>query len=538
MLLLNVQNEIAELLGKFVAQVEAHTAFGLTDINKLSEVVLIPLLREIYGYTNLRNLNTTESNNFPGIDLADDTVGVAFQITSTPDNEKIKKTLRTFIEHKLDEKYNRLIVYILTRKQRSYTETSYSAILQEKITFLPQRDIWDSRTLIDTIKDFQVEKAQRVLNILRDNFGPPDPTMLRRLLSKPRLPQATPTGFSLPQETETLHLNLLPVFFPKTLYIADIAEDITTEVVEPLPSQASLGTAFGKKAKPTKHRLSARLAVLNALHGLGISFSSDWNCFERKIITFHDLTNPSVPLREAIDLGTITPISTEEFCKINKDHENVIKHLLRRSLQQTLYHRRVAWQKDEKLFIFMETANEIPGITMRLETWFGKRDSSRRVFERKMKTEKPEEILHCKHLAFGVQFYNFADKWYLGIKPDWFFSSDGYNPSHYGADRIKYLKRQENNGQIYNQVRFLVYFLTNTDIFTDTSVFGNSFLNFGQLESFSGSPKLMDNLWLPPKSEKDAKPKDSNKTTEKGLSASPEESLQAENLVQSRLFDI
>jgi hypothetical protein len=495
MRLLQVQNEIAELMAKFVYGVEAHTALGRADINRLSEVVLTPLLREVFGYENLRNLNTTEEMNYPGIDLADDTARVAFQITATPDNEKIKYTLRKFVEYELYKKYDRLIIYILTKRQRSYSDNSYPSILQDKFGFSPENDIWDSRTILDAMKGFQVDKACRVLEILKQNFGPPDPDALLRLLRSPRQSPSL-IGPSLPQETETLSLNLLEISFPKTLYIADIAEDITNE----LPDPPRLQEQMWRKPRRAK-RVSNRLAVQTALHSLGIHFSADWNCFERKIITFHDLTDPHLPLSAAIELGTATPINTVEFCKIDKDHENIVKYLLRRCLQQKLYSRRVVWQNEEDLFIFTDLA----GQEARIESWFGKRGSSRTVFDRVMKTEKPDEILHCKHLAFGVQFYHFADKWYLGIKPDWFFSFNGYHASYYGAERIKWLKRQEDNRQVFNHLRFIVYFLTSNNIFTDTNESDYPFLRFGSLESFGGAPKLIDNLWNPANPEKGKK---------------------------------
>ena len=108
---LHLQNRINELMSAFVTQVRGATSMGRTDINKVAESVLIPLFKEVYGYTNLRNLNEVEKTNYPAIDLGDETARVAVQITSTTDIEKIKDTLRGFVEHKLYEKYDKLIVY-------------------------------------------------------------------------------------------------------------------------------------------------------------------------------------------------------------------------------------------------------------------------------------------------------------------------------------------------------------------------------------------------------------------------------------------
>ena len=107
------QNKIRELMTRFVTEIKVARAMDRTDINRVSENVLIPLFSEIYGHTELKNLNA-EDSNFPAIDLGDEETGIAYQITSTPSSQKIKNTLRKFAEHKLHEKYDHLIIYILT----------------------------------------------------------------------------------------------------------------------------------------------------------------------------------------------------------------------------------------------------------------------------------------------------------------------------------------------------------------------------------------------------------------------------------------
>ncbi|MEB3214991.1 MAG: SMEK domain-containing protein [Nostocales cyanobacterium 94392] len=127
---------IRYLMSFFVTDIKAATAMQQTDINKVSENVVRSMFAEVYGYKNLKNLNYTEGSNFPGIDLADETARVAFQITSTHTLDKIKHTLTKFIEYKLYEKYDRLIIYILTEKQNSYSDKEINKIIQNKFTAL------------------------------------------------------------------------------------------------------------------------------------------------------------------------------------------------------------------------------------------------------------------------------------------------------------------------------------------------------------------------------------------------------------------
>ena len=83
-----------------------------TDENVVSEMILLPILSQLYQCPNLRNLNEVERLNYPGIDLADDQARVAFQITATPNSAKVKETLATLVKERLNQKYDRLVIYI------------------------------------------------------------------------------------------------------------------------------------------------------------------------------------------------------------------------------------------------------------------------------------------------------------------------------------------------------------------------------------------------------------------------------------------
>jgi AAA ATPase domain/MalT-like TPR region len=164
------QKRIRDLMSLFVTRVKSATAMGQTDINKVAESILIPLIAEVYGYKNLKNLNFTEGSNFPSVDLGDETARVAFQITATPGIEKVKHTLTKFVEYKLYEKYDRIIIYIITEKQNSYSDKEINRILQDKFSFDTQKDIWDWRNILGEVTKFQIERTREVEKILEANF--------------------------------------------------------------------------------------------------------------------------------------------------------------------------------------------------------------------------------------------------------------------------------------------------------------------------------------------------------------------------------
>ncbi|MEY2911822.1 MAG: hypothetical protein RLZZ184_1131 [Cyanobacteriota bacterium] len=166
------QNRIRELMVRFRDWIKTGTAMDKTDSNKVAETIMIPLFAEIYGYKHLENLNYTKRKNYKGVDLGDETARVAFQITSTSDNTKIKETLQKFVDekYKLYEKYDRLIIYILTEKKKNQG-SGHKEIIQGKFQFDKDKDIIDYQDLLKEISNLQLDKVRKIESILEANFG-------------------------------------------------------------------------------------------------------------------------------------------------------------------------------------------------------------------------------------------------------------------------------------------------------------------------------------------------------------------------------
>jgi len=134
---------------------------------------------------------------------------------------------------------------------------------------------------------------------------------------------------------------------------------------------------------------------------------------------------------------------------------------------------------DEGLFIFIENGNEKKGyksvnrktedgivkenltVFRRHESWIGEKESSRAVLEIFMKTEEPDVAWNFKHRAFEAKVKKIENKWFLLVLPEWFFSFDGFNKSNFHADDLKWLKRKTNTEMVFNDFRFIHYFLEN-----------------------------------------------------------------------------
>lgn len=158
-------------MSRFVAQIEMGAAMSRTDLNKAAETILIPLLNEVYGW-GLENINYSEDNpNYPGIDLGDEAAKISIQITATHTLDKVKHTLEQFTKQSQYLKYNRLIIYILKKKQDSYSETAIQKVIQNKFNFDSRKDIWDYRDILKEVSNFQIGRLLRVQEILEANFG-------------------------------------------------------------------------------------------------------------------------------------------------------------------------------------------------------------------------------------------------------------------------------------------------------------------------------------------------------------------------------
>ena len=436
---------------------------GHLDINKICEDVFCGLFKELYGFVNIRNLNEEDKQNFPGIDLADDEAKVAIQVTSTKTVDKIKDSLTKIIEHGLHEKYDRIIFYILTQKQGTYSAVIIDKICQDKITFDTSSDIMDFTDLATKAANAPPKSLKNAVDILGAYMRGCDVGLADQDFDPPNEPP------------ETLFANLLEFYFPQTLYIAEVLPEV-----------------FGGK-----NVRNQRKTVGQFVRNRGQSVPSDFEVNGGRLITFHNLEDKDNPFYFLIDEGTVEPFQPSDYYEIDADYERVFKSLLRFSLQQKLYQHRVLWEHREGLFIFLPLEDSD---NMRKLTWVGQKKATRTVFERKFNKNKPDKVLSTKHFAFSVSFLMVESGWYLSITPDWFFSySDQYRQSVYGDKLISGLKRMEKNRSVFDHFRFLCSWLKeldSEDLFTDVAM-SSPQITFGQILEFGGGRYLNEDLWEP-----------------------------------------
>jgi hypothetical protein len=461
---LDLQNEFRELIAQLRFQVESASAMGSYDTHKVAEFALCGPLRELYGWMALRNVNSEEANS-PGIDLADDLARVAIQVTGTADLAKIKHTIEVFIDHGLDQKYDRLIVFILSKKQGSYSQASIDASANGRLTFSASKDIWDYQDISATAASATPQQLQSVVKHLKAYL------------------RGTPVGLAdedidPPSEPpESLLANLIELYFPSTLYFAHMSVDLIARHGKRRPGQ--MRKTISEFNKERKKPVPSGYVT----HG-------------KLIISFLDLTDSDSPFRHLIEPGTAEKHTSEDFLKIDPDRERVFKSLLRSTLQQRLFAEHVRWEHGDRQFIFLPREDDQ---NQRYIEWRGEKTATRAVFDRKYNKKDPSKVLLQKHLSFAVQFLCFDDNWFISITPSWFFSfGPDFKKSNYAFQNLSWIKRQETNQSVMNHFRFIATWLKSIDEETLFSSDGHAvLLSFGNMVTFDDAPALDDSKWLP-----------------------------------------
>ncbi len=144
-----------------------NNVIGLFDTNRIAQDFFAELFSIVFEYKNLKELDKlNDVVNYPAIDLGDENAKIAFQITRDSKSSKIKDTIEKFINHKLYETYDRLIIFVIGEKE-SYTTSFYT---QSKFVFDKEKDIWDDNFLIKEIDKLDITKLEQIKNFLEENL--------------------------------------------------------------------------------------------------------------------------------------------------------------------------------------------------------------------------------------------------------------------------------------------------------------------------------------------------------------------------------
>jgi hypothetical protein len=464
---LNSINNISALLSRFVTQVKGLNSINQYGINILSETVIIPMFKEVFGY-DLKNLNA-ESNNFPGIDLGDRKQRVAFQITSTADSQKIRHTIESCVKYEHYKTFDTILIYCLTEKID--VAKSFSEVTENKFQFNAKEHVLDYRDLmkaINAITDY--DRVLRIENLLSKQFSE---IKLKNfeILEAPQF--------------ETVFSNLVKIALPSELYMARIS--------------VKRKDLIKKKGIYNDRQLIFQYKGENDLR-----FSADWIDHNKQLYSFHDISNHHHDISKVIDLGTVETISPEEFYLQNDDQMRAFKALLKFCFSKYAHYLNIEFNHYENMFIFMPVDENA---IVRSESWHsGKRHATRDVIRMKL-NKKTNEVWYYTHLAFSILFKYYEDQWFLEIIPDWYVTKDGYK-KHYKQDEqvSSWLKRKERNLHVFNNTKFIANYLkygkSQLELFKEEETHRpKNFIDLMSFETFRNSPLLNEDNWKANESE-------------------------------------
>jgi hypothetical protein len=145
------------------AQVEVLGVMHFFDLNIAAEHFFERLLNQVYGY-NLVNLNHDQLNS-AAIDLADEKLGLAVQVTSDRRAQKIQKTLDKFVEHGLGTKYKSLKILLIGKRTGKYSNVTTRGVNFNGVT-----DVIDHKSLIQDIEKKTTLELQTILTLIESEI--------------------------------------------------------------------------------------------------------------------------------------------------------------------------------------------------------------------------------------------------------------------------------------------------------------------------------------------------------------------------------
>ncbi|WP_421853383.1 SMEK domain-containing protein [Marinomonas sp.] len=144
---------------------------GFSDMTRLLESLSISIFKETYGY-DLQNKNQIKCN-YPAIDLADDNLEIAVQVTTNADAAKVRNTIKVFESQGLDKKYKKLYIYGFLKNSILKNIPSYCVLVKSStiVSKLMDKNDEDSvQNVIDSVKqhtDFSRVHPYDDLNCLK-----------------------------------------------------------------------------------------------------------------------------------------------------------------------------------------------------------------------------------------------------------------------------------------------------------------------------------------------------------------------------------
>jgi len=152
-----IRNQLSWIKSK----IELDNQLGLYDINKLGENIFMHILNDVYDW-NLKNANLIEEN-FPAIDLVDDTHKIVIQVTSTTTPAKLRTTIEKFKKLEQYSDYKLKMFYIKNKPSLKKTKEEFE---QKGVS---SEDLLGIDDIINIIQE-EPQKCQSLYKTIKQRF--------------------------------------------------------------------------------------------------------------------------------------------------------------------------------------------------------------------------------------------------------------------------------------------------------------------------------------------------------------------------------
>ncbi|MGR0480394.1 MAG: SMEK domain-containing protein [Candidatus Electronema sp. V4] len=137
---------------------------GRFDLNKDAEEFYRGLLNLFFGW-NLKSLNTEREPNHEGVDLGDIELGIAVQVTSENNPDKVRDSIKGFKHKSLKEGYRTLYILMFRGKQ-DFPRVDFAKTVDGSFDFNKYKHIIDHEDLCKKLKDAEFEYLSKIYSYL------------------------------------------------------------------------------------------------------------------------------------------------------------------------------------------------------------------------------------------------------------------------------------------------------------------------------------------------------------------------------------
>lgn len=255
-------------------------------------------------------------------------------------------------------------------------------------------------------------------------------------------------------------VNMLPITFPHEMYVA-----------------------------PTTHSPKDATTILLELDEPA---RFDWVIKSDTLWTFQDPRKNVC--REIVELDQVEAIDTRHLAfHDDVDERNVFAHLLRRTLGHQF--KDLGWDKARSQFYFRALA---PNTSRTFAYKSSKQKASSEVVNVALHKSDPTRVAFVRHHAFIPRFENLLDEWFLVVNPNYYFTTNGFQPHSYPAELLAGKKRLDNSGSLRGQLILWHRFLTRQDgavddLFAEPT--SEAQLKFGEPPEVHLATKVPEDAW-------------------------------------------